>query len=64
LSLFGWFKDGLWAAWSAALSQQGNHPDSNIKVGNQNITKAIISTSTEHFPQTKEFITPCFNKPW
>jgi hypothetical protein len=61
---FWMFGDGSWAAWSAALTQQGIHPDNNIEASNHNITHAIISASLQSFPKTKEIITPCFNKPW
>ena len=58
------FGDGSWAAWSAALTQQGTHPDNNIEASNHNIIQAINSASSQSFPKTKELITPRFNKPW
>jgi hypothetical protein len=58
------FGDGSLAAWSAALTQQGTHPDNNIEASNHNIFQAINSASSQSIPKTKELITPRFSQPW
>jgi len=58
------FDAGSWAAWYSALPQASTEVSPNLAEGAQKFARNIVFASTRAFPQTKEVVTPKYNKVW